>query len=1095
VASFDKAYKELNSKQREAVDTIYGPVLVIAGPGTGKTQLISTRVGHILNSTDTLPQNILCLTFTEAGATTMRERLIELLGQTAYDVRISTYHAFGSELLRNYPEYLEQSDLEPIDEVGRIEILRQIIAKLSYDNPLKFADNYLNDIISFISDCKRALLTPSVVIKIAQSNLDFLDKINKESRKVLDKLVSINRQSVPIFEEILKLVKTKNLKSATDSIHPLAACMEDSLGQVLNEYAASSKTTPITKWKNSWLAKNGQGQFVFDGKSANLRLKAAGQTYEKYQQQLKDRKLFDYDDMILRAINALETHPDFKFSVAEQYQFIMLDEFQDTNAAQLHLIEFLTDLPVNEGRPNVLAVGDDDQAIYAFQGADHANMAQFTKLYKDVKVVSLQDNYRSHDGILNLAQQVATQISQRLHQNFIDVDKVLVASNKKLPGKAFITTHKFKTDASEFAWVTHEIKRLIDKEKMPASEIAILAPKHKYLQRILPYLASAGIAVRYEKRENILDQPIVYQLEQMARLIISLMAEDTRQADALWPEILSYGFWNLAPEQIWELTWKARAHDTPLTSALLDSHATKQIVRFFLKLKDLAPQTSLEQQLDALIGHEETSNDLGLAAYSPLFEYYFGKKASKKSIDFMNLLTSLNVLRGRLRRFRRDESRPLKLADFIEFVDAYRQAGVNILNTSPYSEADEAVNILTAYGAKGREFGAVFVIDCQDEVWGSSSRNQTSRISLPANVSHIRYRGASEDERLRLFFVAITRAKTHLYLTSYEKTLDGRASTELKYLNEVAVRDNGALKELAVKEMPAPTLEMVKNYWTNQHKPPFQPKLETLLRGRLQQYRLSATHLNQFTDVVHGGPEAFFIDRILRFPKAPTASISYGNAIHETLRFLGSSLKTEKKLPSKIRYLKYFENRLRAERLADDEFEIELNRGHKHLTNWVEQKAASFGKNNLFEYTFSGESVMLDGVTLGGKIDQIILNPKRMTATIVDFKTGSPHSAWQKSNIKLHQYRQQLMMYKLLIENSKHFSGYKADRAILEFIEPDEDGKLANLELLYDEREVQEFKKLINAVWKHIQSLDFPDIRKYPPSMTGIKQFENDLLD
>jgi DNA helicase-2/ATP-dependent DNA helicase PcrA len=158
VENFDQAYKELNAKQREAVNNIYGPVLVIAGPGTGKTQLISTRVGHILKTTDTLAQNILCLTFTEAGATAMRDRLIKLLGQEAYDVRISTYHAFGSELLRNYPEYLEESDLEPIDEVGRIEILRSILSKLTYDNPLKYAENYIGDIISFIRDCNRSKL-------------------------------------------------------------------------------------------------------------------------------------------------------------------------------------------------------------------------------------------------------------------------------------------------------------------------------------------------------------------------------------------------------------------------------------------------------------------------------------------------------------------------------------------------------------------------------------------------------------------------------------------------------------------------------------------------------------------------------------------------------------------------------------------------------------------------------------------------------------------------------------------------------------------------------------------------------------------------
>jgi DNA helicase-2/ATP-dependent DNA helicase PcrA len=1093
VEDFKRAYKELNAKQREAVDAIYGPVLVIAGPGTGKTQLISTRVGHILNSTDTLAQNILCLTFTEAGATAMRERLIKLLGQAAYDIRISTYHAFGSELLRNYPEYLEESDLEPIDEVGRIEILRGILAGLPYDNPLKFAENYLNDIISFISDCKRALLTPEDINKIADDNLAFIENVNKQCHDILSQLVFINKQSVGIFEQLQKILTAQKVNAPEKSILPLAGYLSESLEQTLNEFSDSGKTTPLTKWKNKWLAKDIDGQFIFDGKRSNLRLKAAGQIYAQYQDMLKKKKLFDFDDMILRAINSLEHYPDFKFTVAEQYQFIMLDEFQDTNPAQLRLIELLTDLPVNEGRPNILAVGDDDQAIYAFQGADHANMAQFTKIYKDVKIVSLRDNYRSHTQIINIAHEVATQITERLHQNFENIDKVLVASNIELPARASITTHQFKTDAAEFAWIAHEIKRLVDSKALPASEIAVLAPKHKYLQKLLPFLASAGIAVRYEKRENILDQPAVYQLEQMARLVLALGAEDTRRADALWPEVLSYEFWGLKPEQIWQLTWHARSKEEPLTNALLDNYATKKIAQFFLKLKDLSPATTLEQQLDALIGHEETSADLRLSMRSPFFEFYFGKKAEQKSIEFMNLLSSLNVLRARLRRYKRDESRPLHLSDFIEFVDAYRAANVNILNTSPYSEAEEAVNILTAYAAKGREFGAVFVINCLDEVWGHAARGQSSRISLPSNLSFMRYQGQSEDERLRLFFVAITRAKTHLYLTGYEKSLDGQATTELKYLNAISNK-SGLLKEPETKEIPTANLEMIKNYWTAQHKPPFHPRLRTLLSSRLQNFRLSATHINQFSDVVYGGPEAFFIDRILRFPKAPTPSIAYGNTVHETLRFLGASLKTEKKLPSNQRMLKYFEQRLRAERLPENEFEIELGRGRIALQNWVELKGNSFNKKDFYEYNFANEGVFMDGIPLTGKIDRIVLDPKKMTATVIDFKTGQPYHTWQKSVPKLHYYRQQLIMYKILIENSKRFAGYRVNRGILEFIEPDEDGNLVNLELEYDKTELEQLKKLIKAIWKLVQELNFPDISGYPPTIAGIRQFEDDLL-
>jgi DNA helicase-2/ATP-dependent DNA helicase PcrA len=1098
VQSFETAYKELNPKQREAVDTIYGPVLVIAGPGTGKTQLISTRVGHILKTTDTLPQNILCLTFTEAGATSMRERLIQLLGQAAYDVRISTYHAFGSELLRNYPEYLDESDLEPIDEVGRIEILREILAKLPYDNPLKFADNYLGDIISFISDCKRALLTPEKVIKTAKDNRAFLEEVNKKSKSSLERLVRVDKQSIPIFEELLKELTAHKTQKNTSTILPLLDYLIESLEQALEECAESGKTTSITKWKNKWLAKDEQGQFIFDGKRANMRLAAAGQIYQQYQDQLAEHKLFDFDDMILRAINSLQKYPDFKFSVAEQFQFIMLDEFQDTNPSQLQLIKLLTDLPVNERSPNVLAVGDDDQAIYAFQGADHANMAQFAQIYQDVKIVSLKDNYRSHKQILGLAQEIAGQINERLHQNFVDVDKILTASNLHLPSKASILTHEFKSDASELAWIAEEIKRLTTEEKIPASEIAVLAPKHKYLIKILPFLASAGIAVRYEKRENILDQPIVYQLERMCRLILALKSKDTRKSDSLWPEVLSYEFWQLEPEQIWTITWIARAKEEPLTNIILDTYATKKIAHFFLKLKDLEPITTLEQQLDALIGHSETSRDLGLKIRSPFFEYYFGEKASKKAVDFMDLLSSLNVLRARLLKFRRGQNQPLHLRDFIDFVNAYRAAGVNILNTSPYAEAEDAVNILTAYAAKGREFSAVFVINSCDEVWGNASRGQSSRISLPANISFIRYKGASEDERIRLFFVAITRAKTHLYLTSYQKTLDGQATTELKYLNAIAT-ESGIFNEPKaneyIHESQTASLEMIKNYWTLRHRPPFHPKLKTLLASRLTKYKLSATHFNQFTNVVYGGPETFFIDRILRFPKAPTPSTSYGTAVHETLRFLGSAVKTEGKLPETKRGLKYFERRLQAERLAEHEFEIELGRGKTALKYWIDQKAGEFRKSDFFEYSFANEGVFLDDIPLSGKIDRIVLNSKKMTATVVDFKTGQPYTAWNKNNAKLYQYRQQLMIYTLLIEGSKRFSGYKVDKGVLEFIEPNEDGQLINLELSFDNDELNELKKLLTAVWQHIQELDFPDISKYPQTAAGIRQFEKDLLN
>lgn len=178
--NFTKAYERLNKAQREAVDHIDGPLMVLAGPGTGKTQLLATRVANILQKTDTLPHNILCLTFTESGAIAMRERLGSLIGPSSYDVRISTYHSFGSEIIREYPDFFRSLDMEtgedsrlerPIDDLTKIQIVGNIVAALPFNDPLKSAQHYIKSVVDTISECKKSLLTPEDLRGIARQNL------------------------------------------------------------------------------------------------------------------------------------------------------------------------------------------------------------------------------------------------------------------------------------------------------------------------------------------------------------------------------------------------------------------------------------------------------------------------------------------------------------------------------------------------------------------------------------------------------------------------------------------------------------------------------------------------------------------------------------------------------------------------------------------------------------------------------------------------------------------------------------------------------------------------------------------------------------
>ncbi len=983
MSEYTKAFSELNTQQRRAVETIDGPVLVIAGPGTGKTQLLATRVGRILEQTDALPQNILCLTFTEAGVGAMRDRLTNFLGADAYDVQISTYHAFGSNLLRRYPEYADSYDFEPIDNLASDNLIREILYAASYSNPLKSADSYAKDLREFMNECKRALLNPADIKNLAKNNQEYIDKASLVVAEILVDFKRIDKSAAVLFNQLYQRLKSVPTKPTSKLVSLKQMCLEE-LANSLQLTADSGKTKLLTAWKNKWLARGEDGGFVLAGVAANTKIAAAAEVYSIYQELLKMRKLFDYNDMILKAIKALEKHSDFKYTLAEQYQYILLDEFQDTNPAQFRLVELLTDNPVNEQRPNVMAVGDDDQAIYAFQGAEQANMQRFARIYRDVAVISLRDNYRSHGEILDIAYNLGGQISQRLHNEFPGITKILKPSSGNLPRQATLSHNEFISDAAQYAWVASKIKDLVTKQNIPIDEIAVLAPKHRYLIPLLPYLSAQQLPVRYEKRENILDKPIILQLEQMSRLVLALSEQSQGIIDSLWPQVLSYDFWNLSTERIWEISWKVYKQRLDWTSELLASKDTKTIASFFLRVKDLLSTTTLEQQLDLLTGVSESDvKDYRLPMRSPTFEHYFSG-SKQKDTSYLEALNDLSVLRGGLRSSNRNILRPLSLGDFVTFIDAHRTSGINILNTSPHYEAKQAVNVMSAYQAKGREFMVVFILAAQDNVWGSSSRTASSNISLPANLSYIRYRGASDDERLRLLYVAITRAKTHLYLTSYSSTVDGKATRPLKYLADQANLVPISPKPTNIDVSPAD----MQNYWHLRHVPPFTPKLTDYLEPTLQRYQLSPTHLNQFIDVERGGPEQFFLNSILRFPKGQAPSAAFGSAIHDSLNWLHQQIISSTKQPSGVSLLKFFEERLYKQRLSSQDHDLLLERGRDCLSAFTGVASNYSGVDDKSEINFKSEGVFVGKAHLSGKIDRLLVDKKSKSITVVDFNRG-----------------------------------------------------------------------------------------------------------
>ncbi len=1111
MADFKTEYNRLNAEQKQAVDQIDGPLLVLAGPGTGKTQLLSARVANILDKTDTLPQNILCLTFTDSGAGTMRERLSGLIGQAAYDVSISTYHAFGGDLIRRFPEYFTRTRLEsPVDELGKREIIASIVEHMSYSNPLKQTQHHLGDLISTISEVKRGLLDEVALKQIARDNAKFIAVASSEISHIFEDFVTMPRKldaAARYFQKTLPaLAAIPETATKNTRYLPLKTIVTAELEKALEVAAAGGKTTPLTTWKNSWLAKDSDNRFILAGSLQNERIEALADVFTQYQAALEARGLYDFDDMILRSINVLTDHPGLKFTLQEQYLYILLDEFQDTNAAQFQLVKLLTDNPVHEQRPTVMAVGDDDQAIYAFQGAHYSNMVDFYHQYRDVTVINLTQNYRSQADILFVAHTIAEQIAARLHHNFAGMSKLLSAANKALPAKADLMRQEFLSDVAEYDWIAENISKKL-KQGVNPNEIAVLAPRHKQLEPLVAYLNQRHIPVNYEKRENILDTTTIKALIAMSQLVEALSNQDETTASALWPQVLSYEFWQLPVSDIWRLSWQVSdsGGQTSWTAALLDTPKCKPIVLLFLALAGKFQTETAEMMLDYLIGSAAvlTNEPDHATVSSPLRDYYASTDAQQKTPGlFYEVLSHLHVIRGKLRAYQATRDQPLLLKDFLDFVALYQQSETRMLNSSPYQQAAEAVQLMTVFKAKGREFEYVYLPACIDEVWGESSRGGSNKLTLPANLSPIRHIGATEDERLRIFFVAITRAKQGLYLSSYTHNYAGQPTKRLKYLNEQST-DGSTYQSMALPETSRqslssdhnpPQLHTLLSSWQDRHS---QSATETSLRGLLQDrlatWQLSPTHLNSFFDLVYAGPEAFFMNTILRFPSAPTPSAQFGNAVHETLQWLQQELTTRGTLPKIKAAIDYFKLRLKSKKLGSLQATLLLERGEVALKAYLAQRGQVYQPGNKPEHSFRSEGVFVGQAHLSGKIDLLEIDQRNKTITVVDYKTGASFTRWS-SDAKLHKYRQQLYMYKLLIEGSHSFKGYTVAGGRLEFIEPDSEGKVHSLNLQFTDTELDHTKQLIKAMWQRVTSLDLPNVSAYATTAAASKQFEQDLI-
>lgn len=1084
--NYEIRYSKLNERQKQAVNTIEGPVMVVAGPGTGKTELLSMRAANILRRTDMLPENILCLTFTESGSIAMQKRLVDIIGREAYGISVFTFHAFGSEIISRYREYFYNgADFNPADELTRHKIITDILQELPPKNPLKTMMNgeftSVGMIISAISDIKRAGLEPKELTAILDANDEVIDiaepllieafsaRVNKNT---FDKLASVS-------ESLAKI----NEPQPIPTISRLSDILRASLKHSLEEASEHPKITPpLTKWRTNWMTKSEAKKPIMTARKQQIKLRALVDIYEKYLENMQSAKLYDFDDMISQVVHAIEQNPSLQAELQEKYQYIMVDEFQDTNHAQMRILHALTNNPANEGNPNLMVVGDDDQAIYSFQGADIGNILDFKKHYKNAKLITLIDNYRSAECILTAAREVITQGSERLENQIDELDKNL--SPHALPEKPNAEIVTLPSEGSEREWIARDIKDKLKNGQNPG-DIAILARRHADLVSLLPYLAKAQIPVSYDQNDNVLDNDLVSQILYLSNIVDALANNDLGHANELLPQMMAHPAWNFNPEILWQISLKAYKNRLQWLEVLQSTPETKPFANWLISCARASKVLPMERILDLLSGIEIFDENYT----SPLKSYFLAENNAERISHLQNLI----ALRTKLREHQPD-LRKARLSDLLEFVKICQQTNTTITIRRHIGQDSQSVKLMSAHASKGLEFDTVYLIGATDTNWGSKASRGGNKIAYPENL-RLRNNNDSPEERLRLFFVGMTRAKRQLIIS---RALQSESGKELMLANFLAGELSLKATNLGDDFQENHKNEIIEIEWYAPIIGLPQATMRDLLDEDLARYKLSATHVNAFIDITRGGPQSFLLNNILHFPSARSPYASYGTAIHTALQFAHDSMLADSKTPPPEQIIDKFKSKLENEPLTAEELNHFTQKGIDALNIFLQNKLHSFTRDQRAELNFSNQQATFKNVRLTGKIDVASIDEKNKTIAVTDYKTGSPLHAWNKGadydRIKAHKYRQQLLFYKLLAENSRDWKNYKFIDGILQFVEPDKAGDIIDIRLQeVSEEELTNFTTLLEAIWHHIQNLNFPDTSNYSKDYAGVLEFEDDL--
>ncbi|MGB7029590.1 MAG: ATP-dependent DNA helicase [Candidatus Acidiferrum sp.] len=894
---------KLNEAQRRAITHGEGPLLVIAGAGTGKTRVITERIRHLLQSDDSLSgENILGLTFTNKAAGEMKARVVRATGERGKNVTLATFHAFCEGLLKEAtPERLM------IDKVDHWILLRRNLERLKLGKYRRLADpgQFLNDFVEFFSRCQDELVSAEDYQRYADRLAAQLDA----ERAVLD---------------------------------------EDTFKERTEEVALQQEIA---------------------------------RAYRASEELLREKKRVSFGSLITGAVGLLETNAGLRQTLQEKYRYLLVDEFQDTNIAQLRLLELLAG-----DKKNIVAVGDNDQAIYRFRGASFGSFKLFLERFAGWREgedstkfrVSLVENYRSTPNILRVATQV-------IAQNTVSADfpKKVLSANKEESEKVRIV--ELETEEDEARWVASELQRLHAAGRK-WRDFAVLYRQHAHRDELVEELSRHKIPFVISKL-SILDHPLVKDVLAYLRLIA------TPFDDIACARVLAAPAWSLEPGDLVRFAERARKEKKALYDMLQAPQG---------QLAFDSSHAALGRLVEVLSGQRKTLRRRSAREIlGDLLEWLeVPQRASAQDRKYVT----------RLSEFVKEwepKSETRGLAEFVEYLGYYSQAGgtISLENDFP----GDAVQLTTVHGAKGLEFPQVFLLRINNKKFPATERSRVFEFPAalmkegePAEQFHI------QEER-RLFYVALTRAESRLTLTTLTEKKGKIPVFVEDILMEPAIKRRDIhqmspkLPEVlssAKKEAPgaadsplfpasteAPKIFSRIADWALEFHPPT-PEPLTLSPSAVSGYRSC--------------PQQYLFSRSWSLKEGPKAVLSFGSVMHTTIKRFVDQLRKGTKLPFE-EVARIFETEWSSAGFEDDYQE----KGYKQ--DGLEQLRAFHASTletppQVLEQEKSFELPLENNVTIIGRMDQVN-SLGRKDVEIIDYKTGKPKKdADAKKDLQLSLY-------------------------------------------------------------------------------------------